>query len=289
MTMLLKLTLPLFLLLACKTDYPGQEAETLPPGAPVPVEVVDISPTDESIPLEAGGTIGSKTEARLSFKIGGVIDRVLAVEGQYVKRGATLALLKTTEIDAQRAQAEQERDRLRRDLNRTRKLYEEQAATLEQVEQSSTALEVADSQLEIADFNRRYATITAPVSGRIAAKMAESGELIGPGTPVYLIVGEGRGEHVLRINVADRDLLQLREGDRAEVTLDVYEGRVLAATVTQIATAADPSTGVFEVELTLNGSGLTLRPGFVGRAKVFPSAAPSHYRLPLTRAGRGSG
>ncbi len=289
--MLLRKSIPLLLvlLLGCKTDYPGQEAESLPPDAPIPVEVIDISPTDQPIPLEAGGTIGSKTEARLSFKVGGVIDRVYAEEGQYVKRGATLARLKTTEIDAQTAQAQQQRDRLRRDLDRTEKLYAEKAATLEQVEQLTTALEVAESQLEIAEFNRQYATITAPVSGRIASKMAETGELIGPGTPVYLVTGEGRGEHVLRINVADRDLLQLREGDRAEVTLDVFDGRVIAATVTQVATAADPRTGVFEVELTLDAADLALRPGFVGRAKVFPSAAPLHYRIPLAALGEGEG
>jgi RND family efflux transporter MFP subunit len=279
----------LLLLLGCKTDYPGQEAESLPPDAPIPVEVVGILPTEEPIPLEAGGTIGSKTEARLSFKIGGVIDRAYAEEGQYVRRGATLARLKTTEIDAQRAQAEQQRDRLRRDLDRTQKLYEENAATLEQVEQLTTALEVAKSQLEIAEFNRRYATITAPVSGRIASKMAETGELIGPGTPVYLITGEGRGEHVLRINVADRDLLQLREGDRAEVTLDAFEGRVIPATVTQVATAADPRTGIFEVELTLDAPELALRPGFIGRARVYPSNTDPHYRIPLAAMVEGEG
>ncbi|MEM9929388.1 MAG: efflux RND transporter periplasmic adaptor subunit [Bacteroidota bacterium] len=286
--LLLYLFLPL-LLVSCKTDYPGQEATTTPADAPIPVAVMPLAVSNEVIPIEAGGAIGAKEETKLSFKIGGIISQVNAREGQYVSRGKVLARLNATEIDAQVRKAQQAKDKLERDLTRVKKLYAEQAATLEQVEGLTTALEVANSDLEIASFNQAYAKITAPVSGRIVRRFAERGELIGPGNPVFLMVGEGSGSYVLRVGVADRDILTLALGDRAEVRLDAYQGAVVPASVTEIAAAADPRTGTFEVELTLDPQGKTLRNGFIGRASIFPSRQAPHYRLPLDALVEGEG
>ena len=274
---------------SCKTDYPGQEATAADPNAPVPVRTVELQPSTAALPIEAGGTIGSKTEARLSFKIGGIIDRMNAREGQYVRRGATLAQLKTTEIDAQVQKVTQGRDKIRRDLDRLERLYADSAATLDNVEALRTALAVANSDLEIAQFNRDYAKITAPVSGRIVKKLAETGELVGPGTPIYFLTGEGQNAYVLRVGVADRDVLHLQLGDPAEVSLDAYQGATVPARVTEIAAAADPMTGTFEVELTLEPGDKTLRPGFIGRARILPSRRPEHIRLPLDALVEGAG
>jgi RND family efflux transporter MFP subunit len=286
---ILQFLLILLAFTACKTDYPGQEVTTALADAPVPVEVVSLALSTEIIPIEAGGTIGAKEEAKLSFKIGGIIDQVSAREGQYVRRGTVVARLKTTEVDAQVMKARQAKDKLQRDLERVKKLYAEEAATLEQVEGLTTALEIASSDLEIAGFNQTYAKITAPVSGRIVKRFAERGELIGPGSPVFLMIGEGSGSYVLRVGVADRDVLTLVMGDRAEVRLDAYEGAIVPATITQIAAAADPRTGTFEVELTLDGKGKILKSGFIGRASIFPSRQPAHYRLPLDALVEGKG
>lgn len=288
MSRLLALCLSL-LLTACKTDYPGQESTTAPADAPVPVEVVAIQPETTPLPIEAGGTIGAKEEARLSFKIGGIIDRMNAQEGAYVRRGTVLATLKTTEIDNRVSQARRAVEKLERDLERTEVLLSEKAATREQVDNLTTALEVAQSDLEIAGFNQTYARITAPVSGRIVKRLAEAGELVGPGSPVFLIVGESKNSYVLRVGVADRDVLYLKPGDRAEVRLDAYDGQSVLATVTEIAAAANPMTGTFEIELTLEPGNRVVRNGFVGRATIYPSRTPAHYRIPLDALVEGGG
>ncbi len=288
MSRILLFFLPL-LLFACKTDYPGQEPSATPADAPIPVQIVDIQPESTPIPIEAGGTIGAKEEARLSFKIGGVIDRLNVKEGQYVRRGQTLAALKTTEIDAQVNKARQAVTKLERDLARTQKLLADNAATQENVDDLTTALDVAKSDLEIAGFNQTYAKITSPVSGRVVQRFAERGELISPGAPVFMVIGEGKNSYVLRVGVADRDVLLLAPGDRAEVRLDAYDGAVVPASVTEIAAAADPRTGTFDVELTLDPQGKTLRNGFIGRASIFPSQTPPHYRIPMEALVEGTG
>ena len=277
-------------LAACKTEYEGQEVEPLDPNRAVPVEIVTLRPSTDPLPIAAGGTVNSKEEARLSFKIGGIIDRIYVREGDRVRRGQLLAELKSTEIDAQSNKARRALEKIDRDLERVRALYADSAATLENVQDLETAREVAASDLQIAGFNQQYANIQTPITGRVARRMAEPGELVGPGTPVLYVLGEGAGGYVLRVGISDRDVLRLRSGDPAEVRLDAYpEAEPLAARVTEIAPAADPRTGTFEVELTLNPGGRTLRSGFIGRATIYPSNQPAYYRIPLDALVEGNG
>ena len=270
-------------------DYPGQSSPTEEATAPVPVRTISLPPAAPPLPVEAGGTVAAKEEARLSFKIGGIVDRMYVREGQTVRRGATLATLNTTEIDAQVRQARQRRDKLQRDLQRARNLYADSAGTFETVQNLETGLEVAESNLEIAGFNQRYARVTAPFGGRIARRMAEPGELVGPGTPVYELVGDHLSNYVLRVGVSDRDVLHLAPGDSAAVRLDAYPATAFAATVTEIAAAADPRTGTFEVEVTLEPGNRPLRIGFVGRVELYPSRQPDYYQLPMDALVEGDG
>ena len=63
------------------------------------------------------GVVLSETEARPSFKTGGVINRVYVEEGQYVKKGQLIATLLMNEIDAQVRQAEEGLSKAERDVN----------------------------------------------------------------------------------------------------------------------------------------------------------------------------
>src|SRR5262245_21928207 len=75
-------------------------AAAAPPATAVSVRVADVSLEALAAPVSATGTLGPKEEVPLSFKIGGVIGRMLVDEGQAVRAGDTLAVLDVTEIDA---------------------------------------------------------------------------------------------------------------------------------------------------------------------------------------------
>ena len=282
--------LSLLLLLGCREEYAGQFVDpSSNADAPIPVQVVSLSTSTAPIPIEAGGVIGAKEETNLSFKIGGLIDRVYVDEGQRVRSGQLLANLKTTEIDAQVAQAQQGVDKSQRDLERIQRLYADSAATLEMVQNLQTALEVAQSDLEIAGFNQQFAKIYAPASGRILRQFAEAGELVGPGNPVYRLISEGRNAYVLRVGVTDRDFVKMALGDAAEIRLDAYPNVLFEARVTELAAAADPYTGTFQVEITLEPQDYLIRNGFVGRVRIFPSREPAYVQLPMAALVEGEG
>jgi RND family efflux transporter MFP subunit len=257
-----------------------------PSGTPVRIDTATIRTTP--LPVRVSGRLASKAEIPLSFKIDGVVDRINVDEGDAVAQGETLARLHLSEIEASVMEAESAVEKARRDLARTRRLHRDSVATLEEVQDAQTAVDVAEARLQAARFNRTYAVITAPATGRILRRHAEEGELVQPGRPVVTLGASSRG-WVLRVGVAAQDVVTLRDGDSARVQLNAYPSRSFPARVTEIADAATPQTGTFDVELRVNPQNARFKSGFIGRAMISPSAAGNYVEVPIPALVRGTG
>lgn len=231
-------------------------------------------------PVSASGKLASRTEVRLSFKTGGIIDNIRVREGQRVSKGDVLATLNLSEINARNRQAEEAFQKAVRDFDRVKNLYRDSVATLEQLQDAGTALEVARTHTEIARFNLKYSTIESPSDGEILMKLAEENEIVGAGQPV-LLFGSNEGEWVVRVSLTDRDLVKVQQGDPAEICIDAYPSEKFTARVTEIGKAADPHTGTFEAELTLNAGKYALASGFVATVNILPLQSDSCLMVPV--------
>jgi multidrug efflux system membrane fusion protein len=246
----------------------------------IPVRTAGIVREAVSVPIHTSGKLASSSEARLSFKVGGIIGRIPVDEGQSVGRGELLAEIKGEEIDAQVAQARSGFDKAKRDLERIRRLYQDSVATLEHLQDAETGLTVARAQLEIAEFNRTHASIYAPTEGKILKRFVEPNELVGPGTPV-LLFGSNGGKWTVRAGIADRDVIRLELGDSAEVCFDAYPDMRFPARVVEIGKAADPLSGTYEVELALDDPGARLVSGFVAQVDIYPAMCQELFVVPI--------
>jgi len=269
--------LPLLVLAACGRSAKAEPAQV---AEAVAVRTAPVAREWVTRPVEATGTLHSKDELQLSFKMPGVVARVLVAEGQQVRRGQTLATLDLREIDAQVAAARSGVDKAQRDLERAETLYADSVATLAQVQDARTGAEVARSGLQAAAFNRRYAAIVAPADGVVLRRLAEGGELVSPGQPVLVLGSSERGQ-VLRVGVADRDAVRLKPGDAATVRFDAFPGEQFAGSVREVAPAADPMTGTYQVEVSVDGGGRPLSSGLVGRVELRPAAGTEMALVPI--------
>ncbi len=245
----------------------------------VPVRVALVAVEAVARPVTATGTLGPKEEVPLSFKIGGVVGRVLVDEGQSVRAGDTLASLDLGEIDAAVTRARSAAEKAARDLARAQRLYADTVATLEQVQNAQTGRDVATSELETAEFNRRYAVIVAPSAGVILRRSVEPGQLAQGGSAALILGSRARGV-VFGAALADRDAVQVALGDGAVVRFDALPDREFAGTVTEIAAAADPMTGTYRVEVALPAAA-GLASGLVGRVEIRPRAARPVALVPV--------
>ena len=135
------------------------------------IKTVPVSLTEVSIPVVSSGIITSEKEARLSFKTGGIITRLLVNEGEKVTKGQLLGSLDLTEINAQADQAKNGFEKAKRDYDRVSSLYKDNSATLEQFQNAKTGLDVAEQTFKIAQFNLQYSSIYATETGRVLSKL----------------------------------------------------------------------------------------------------------------------
>jgi membrane fusion protein, multidrug efflux system len=78
---------------------------------------------------------------------------------------------------------------------------------------------------------------------------------------------------VLKASLADRQIVQLGMGDEARVSFDALPRESLRAKVSRLPAAADPRTGMFDVELTLAEPDPRLKSGLVARLQLSPASA----------------
>jgi RND family efflux transporter MFP subunit len=246
----------------------------------IPVKTAPVVFEEVSVPVHTSGKLTSVSEARLSFKVGGIVGEIPVDEGESVKKGRLLAALKADEIDARVNQARSAFENARRDLERARRLYADSVITLEQVQDAETGFDMARSQFEIAEFNQAYSSIYAPTDGRILKRFVESNELVGQGTPVFLFGSTGN-QWTVRAGISDRDIIRLELGDSASASFDAYPGRHFPARVVEIGEAADPMSGAYEVELELSPGKTKLVSGFVARVDIYPAKCEPMYVVPI--------
>ncbi len=266
----------LFLVIvSCKNDNSTEISEK-----PIPVRTVKIQQQEISIPIHTSGILSSPAEIKLSFKVGGIIEKINVDEGESVREGQVLASLKQSEILARVNQAQSAYNKAKRDLERVDILYKDSVVTLEQKQNAETGLIVAKSDLEIAQFNLKYSRILAPSNGRILKRLAEENELVEQGTPI-LIFGSSYNEWIIRADVIDRDIVRLQYGDSAKIAFDAYPDSLFTAHITEIAQSASPMTGTYEVELKLSKTNEKLVSGFVGKIEIYPSKKQKFYLIPI--------
>lgn len=252
-----------------------------------PVRTAEVAHEIRSLPIRTGGKLSPKTQIQLSFKTGGLIEQIYVDEGDRVKAGQLLARLDMAEIDAQVQQAQSSFEKSKRDADRMDALYRDSVVTLEQLQNTQTALDVSQAALRIANFNRKHSEIRAPSDGRILRRMVEANELVTPGKSV-LELGASRG-WVVRAGLADRDIVKLKLGDLASLRFDAYPGQSFSGWLSEIAEAADPMTGTFEVEVTVEDTQGFLKAGFITQIDLLPSNQEPFFYIPIEALVDGDG
>jgi len=244
------------------------------------VQAETIHETEATNAIHSSGILSSKHITKLSFKTGGIINRLLVEEGNVVKKGQLLATLDMTEISAQVNQAKVAFEKAGRDLERAKNLFADSVITLEVLQNATSAYDAALETKNIAEFNLRYSKITAPASGKIIGKLAEENELTAPGMPVLVFSEQGNNEWVVKTGVSDKDRVAINLGDSAIVVFDAFGDKEFQAKVTQLSEFADQTSGTFEIEMTLNTDNDRFINGLVATVKINSSIKQTVSLLP---------
>ncbi len=214
--------------------------------------------------------------------VGGIVRRVNAELGQSVARGQTMAVIFSDEL----AQAQSRYLTAQADLEehhkhhaRTTKLVEIGAASREELEQATTKLRSAES--EVASQRQRLlllglspqrisslrssaqvsseVSLPSPISGTVIARSANPGEVI-QADKERLRVADLSSVWVIG-QVYEKDLGRIRVGSGTSITTEAYPGRVYRGQVSYVDPTLDAATRTAQVRIELANPGQMLKIG----------------------------
>ena len=172
-----------------------------PPPAPQ-VGVVTVQPGDIGLVTELPGRLEASRIAEVRARAAGILQKRLFAEGSDVKAGQKLFLIDSAPYEATLAQAQASVAQAEASLAQSRALAERyrplvavNAISKQEYDNAVAAQKTAEANVAAAKaavttarINLGYATVTAPISGRIGRALVTEGALVGQGTPTELAV-----------------------------------------------------------------------------------------------------
>lgn len=246
---------------------PGRGGPGGPGGRTPVVETAAVTTGDIAREVTVTGTVAPIRVVAVNSQASGALLAVLAEEGTTVRAGQVLARVDAGETGAQLRNAEAQFTVAQAALQRAEQLRERQVITLPEYERDRSAYDAARAQLDALRTRAGYATVRAPVSGVVTRKEVEAGHVVAPQTRLFEIAD--LSTMVVPVQVSELDVVRLKEGDPARVTLDAYPGQSFPGRIRRIFPAADPATRLVPVEIALAGEAArAVRPGFLARVSL---------------------
>lgn len=261
--------------LACARHEAAKPAEA-PAGPAREVRTGEVVRSGSVGELAVPGVVQARRRAALSARTPASVVELPHQEGQWVKAGEVVVRLDDAAQRASVAAAEAGLKAAQADLDRTRSLLAKAAATPRELEQMTAAASAAEAQLTAAKDSLSYSVLRAPFPGRVASRRVNLGDVVSPGSTLVEIEGEGGLE--LRATVESSVAAALRPGAKLKAQVD-GQGAPLAATVSAVAPAGDPTTHRFELKADLPAAA-GLRAGLFARLLVPAVAAEPTLLVP---------
>ncbi len=226
-----------------------------------PVEELQLHTT-----LSLIGTVIGNNDVNVTAEVTGRVTKCLIKVGQHVNAGDLLFQIDDEVRLAQLKTAEANFDKAQKDSARTRFLVSEKSMSAAQWDQIDLQYKLAEQQLVLARRAYNDTRIKAPISGVVTARMIDVGAMVNNvqnGTIVCNIVDISKVK--VKLQVAERDVVVLKEGDVVDVNTEVFPGENFKGTITSIGAKGDEAH-TYPVEVTItNNSKNQLRPGMFAR------------------------
>ena len=258
------------MLTAC-SDAKKQEAK-----APVAVSTVTVGEDAHAGDKEYVGTVVERTGTSLSFEVPGRVMKLMADNGDHVRKGQLLGVVDPTSLrDAHRAalatlrQAEDA-------CKRFEPLHHQGVVSDIKWMDLQTKLEQAQTAEQMARTQLSHTQLIAPFSGVISDRPAELGMNVMAGQPIFHLVDIAAVD--IKVSVPESEVSAIRVGDKARVKVSAVGGRTYMATVKEKGVVADAVSHTYDIKLAVQGSDGKLMPGMVCSVWLDADAQPSNEK-----------
>jgi membrane fusion protein (multidrug efflux system) len=291
----------MFVLVACGKSTPPGNAQMPPP------QVTVVTAHAESVPLtrELVGRLASTRVGQVRARVAGVILKRAYTEGTDVAQGQVLfqidpAALEATLHAEQAALAKAQADasnaalisKRYRDLAAKHLISHQDLDTASANERTTAAaVKQAQANVEKAQLDLSYATVTAPIAGRAGRALVTEGALVGQAEPTVLTTVEQIDPIYVNFSESVTALQELQQAAGAATAEAPVENKVevmladgtaypLAGTLDFSDLAVDPNTGTVSLRAVVPNPDKTLLPGMFVKLRLTMGHLEHAYLLP---------
>ncbi|MDH6231568.1 multidrug efflux system membrane fusion protein [Mesorhizobium soli] len=258
-----------------------------------PVKIVEIAKTGGTRELEYSGAVRARTEMNLGFRVAGKITERIVNIGDKVKPGDVIARVDPTDYQLAVTSAEANLESAQKQVEtaslankRAEQLYAKQFASEAQRDQAALAFKQAVSQRDAAISNLQqaqnqvgYTELRSDRKGIVTAINADTGQVVGTGTPVAAVAVDGEKE--VQIAVPELEIAQFQPGKQVQVSFWSHDGLKLDGKVREVAGSADAQSRTFSVRVSLPNDKRVLL-GMTARIEAAVAGGHSFVSVPLS-------
>ena len=260
------------LILSACSSKKNSEVTGVPAGTPteekalIPVKVLTLEKTKIARTIDYTATVLPFEEVNMAPSTPGRIEEIYVETGDKVAKGNKLFLMDRTQLYQLKLQL----TNLEKDLSRLDTLLSVGSARQQDYDQMKTQYDVLKTNVE---FMEKNTLMKAPFSGMITGKYFEDGEMYS-GTPT---TQSGRSAIVtimqinplkLDVSISEQFYPLIKNGMKAQITADVYEGEVFAGRVFRKSPTVNSVTRSFITEIELPNRNDMLKPGMFVRVSM---------------------
>lgn len=254
----------------------------------------DINFKEEKVALKtlqnsvtATGTIEAVTSVTVGTQVSGIVNKLYVDYNSQVKKGQVIAELDKTNLlselntaKANLASAQSSLNYQAANMERYRTLYKKGLVSADEYENALLTYRQAKEQVasskenvQRAQTNLGYATITSPIDGTVISKSVEEGQTVAASfnTPELFTIAKDLTNMQVVANVDEADIGNVKEGDRVTFTVDAYPDDTFEGTVKQVRLEATTTNNVvtYEVVISAPNADLKLKPGLTANVTIY--------------------
>lgn len=254
----------------------------------------DINFKEEKVALKtlqnsvtATGTIEAVTSVTVGTQVSGIVNKLYVDYNSQVKKGQVIAELDKTNLlselntaKANLASAQSSLNYQAANMERYKTLYKKGLVSADEYENALLTYRQAKEQVasskenvQRAQTNLGYATITSPIDGTVISKSVEEGQTVAASfsTPELFTIAKDLTNMQVIANVDEADIGGVKEGDRVTFTVDAYPDDTFEGTVKQVRLEATTTNNVvtYEVVISAPNADLKLKPGLTANVTIY--------------------
>ena len=257
-----------------------------------------VAPANIMNSITATGTIEPVTSVTVGTQVSGIVSKLFVDYNSVVKKGQVIAELDKTNLmshlntaKTQLATAQSQLNYQTANYKRYKTLFEKGLVAADDFDnaklsytQAKEQVVSAKEEVQRAQTNLGYATITSPIDGVVLSKSVEEGQTVAASfsTPELFTIAQDLTNMQVVADVDEADIGDVKEGERVTFTVDAYPDDTFEGEVKQVRQEATTTNNVvtYEVVISAPNADLKLKPGLTANVTIYTAERKGVLSVP---------